>query len=431
MSLHSRNLAKGLLIALMLQGVSVLRADAQTASPRPFRGLFRNRLGASELGHKLDLQWSLLGSYDGTADPVGAGGDGASQVGGGFYRPVFDLTYGYRARRASFSLVGRGGGRYYQRASSLNGLDGSVTATINAQLRPGTQLEARQRFVTAPYFQLDALAGGVPVEWSDAAAPDVPLLARRSNDKSGEVSLRQRVGRRTRLMGEVAYQNTGYETSDAQNRYNATARWLLDLTRYANLRVGYGIGRFSSEFSGERTDIDLENIDAGVDYNRPLSFSRKTTIGVSTGIASAAQRGDRDYQFVADGRLRRELQRNWNVSLLYRRGFQFSTAVAEPVLANSGQVQLSGLLGRRVELNGIGAYISGRTTVSSLNADYSSWLGGSGMRFAFSRLFSLEASYAYAWYRFGRSARLPEGVLSGLNRHSVRVGITGWLPLVH
>ncbi len=433
MTTRCRCLAQALLTLTILQA-GIEQSAAQNAPPsRPFRGLFRNRLGASELGHSLDLQWSVLSSKDDTVTSGASGADGqALQVGGLFYRPAATVAYGFRARRAAFTVSGGGGGRYYSNFTELNAEDATESASFAAELGKSTQIRATQRLASEPYFQIDVFGGMIPMELTAPAGPEVSLLARRSLASAGDIGVTRRLGRRSQVVIEYMYQRQAYSSGDERFQWqNANGKLLHNLTRYAALRLGYGRGESTNTLFAVRNAIRTDTIDVGVDYSRPLSFSRKTTIGFSSGTASVSQSGRRDYQLVLDGRLRRELERHWNLDAAYHRGFQFQPGFADPFFADALQLQVSGLIGRRMEFNGSGGYASGRIGLNQAGNDYSSGSASVAIRFALTRLLSIETGYTYARYDFDLNPRLPAGLPRHVTRQGVRVGLSGWLPLAH
>jgi hypothetical protein len=50
---------------------------------------------------------------------------------------------------------------------------------------------------------------------------------------------------------------------------------------------------------------------------------------------------------------------------------------------------------------------------------------------ALNRLFSIDMQYLYDQYDFDQGAPLLVGVPRALDRQSIRVGVTGWVPLLH
>jgi hypothetical protein len=98
--------------------------------------------------------------------------------------------------------------------------------------------------------------------------------------------------------------------------------------------------------------------------------------------------------------------------------------------ADTAQVRYSGLLNRRIEASLAGAYSAGHVGFQQDGASYSTATAGADMRVAMSRTLSLFAQYAYSRYGFDAGVQVPFGLPPQLDRHSVRFGLSGWLPLV-
>jgi hypothetical protein len=78
--------------------------------------------------------------------------------------------------------------------------------------------------------------------------------------------------------GDTAYGNGRFTSQGA----NAGVRW--SLTRNLGLRTGYGYQ--TATYGVDARTLGYHNIDVGVDYNKALSFSRRTTLSFGTGTSA-------------------------------------------------------------------------------------------------------------------------------------------------
>lgn len=423
----------------VLQACSQLAmAQDQDELPRrPFRGLFRNRLGASELGHTLDLQWTVLGGYDHTMrsqDRVAD--DDRALLNGGFARPYARLEYEFRAKRTSLHLVGGLGRRFYSKRASAD-VSGLTEATgrveLAAVIGKSTRAQASIGVEQQPFYQLDFLGTTLPAQITAPAASDLSLLSLRSVDYHGAASLAQPIGRRARLVFDFSERRTTFPSAGDDEQFlwrNANLRLAYGIARYTSVRLGYGRGLSATTRGLARDPVDLDSFDVGVDYSRALSFSRRTTVTFATGSTVATQFGERQLQIVGDVALRRELHRRWDLNASYHRGFQFIPGLGAPLFANTAQLQLAGFLTRRIEFTSSSGYSSGRYGDRSTDPGYSAITATTGFRFAFSRVLSIDAGYVFGRYDLGTSLSTATALPDRLDRHGVRVGLTGWLPLV-
>ena len=93
-------------------------------------------------------------------------------------------------------------------------------------------------------------------------------------------------------------------------------------------------------------------IDAGVNYNRALSFSRRTTLSFSTGTSRFAKpnpAGRCGSAPPARSGSSHEIGRTWTATLSYDRGLRFTENWLEPLFTDSASAGLSGSMSRRVQ----------------------------------------------------------------------------------
>src|SRR5690606_17199091 len=102
----------------------------------------------------------------------------------------------------------------------------------------------------------------------------------------------------------------GASVGGAYQRLQVSGRYSYAATRYLSWYGGYGTAI-------NRTDAEdlplLHQIDAGVSYGRPLSFSRRTRIATQLGSSILQQRtgGRREWRATGSVNLRHELGRTW------------------------------------------------------------------------------------------------------------------------
>jgi opacity protein-like surface antigen len=94
------------------------------------------------------------------------------------------------------------------------------------------------------------------------------------------------------------------------------------------------------------------------------------------------------------------------------------------------QFRFGGLVNRRFEVNASAGYSSGQVGLESNDGSYSTYTASAAARFALSRWVSFDSQYFYYRYGFDDTVSLPFGFAPNMNRHGVRVGLTGWLPLI-
>ncbi len=407
-------------------------AYGQTArSDRPYRGLFGSA-GTNQSGQTLELNWSMLGARDdNVTTDSGAPTDPRFQVGGVYGTGDTSLLYSARAKYVTFSALVGSGGRYYPTLGELSGFDGHAVGNFSATIGQRMSIRATQDLRYQPYYQFAFPA--VP------AAPDVlttysshdAVISRRSYEAAGRFGFERRIGGRSAFLVDYDYRRTTFATTDERFFFQqGTALFRHGITRNASLRLGYGYGEAENVDAESSFALANHTLDVGVDYQRALSFSRRTTFSFKTGSAIMEQMGERNFQVTGDATLAREIGRTWRATANYNRGAQFRAGFRDPFLADTAQVQLSGLVTRRLNVHMGGGYSAGRLGFGNLANPYSNWTATTGMRVALGRLLSADAEYFYYRYRFDSNVQLPSGLPSNLNRQGVRVGLSGWMPLV-
>jgi hypothetical protein len=188
--------------------------------------------------------------------------------------------------------------------------------------------------------------------------------------------------------------------------------------------------------SGETSLTTFHEIDAGVDYRRSLSFTRRTTLDFSLGSTivrppvAEVQRQGLQYRVVGDASLTHEMGRTWRARLGYGRGVGFVEAFPEPVFSDHTNVDLSGFFNRRTELSVIATLTTGDVGLGSGSTRFESWNASARLRVGLNAMWALYTEYLYYYQDLGDARLVPTGVPAGLDRQSIRGGLTFWLPLL-
>jgi len=176
--------------------------------------------------------------------------------------------------------------------------------------------------------------------------------------------------------------------------------------------------------------VKNQNVDVGIDYARPLSFSRRTTITFGSGTSIVTDQFRSYYRVLADAGLTREIGRTWSLNGTYHRGVQYVEGLGGPVYADTVQMQVHGLVARRLDLGMTGGYSNGAIALSTVDSGYVTYTGAVTLRVALSRLVALDTQYAYYYYDFSSQATVLPGIPGRLRRNSLRVGFSGWFGLL-
>lgn len=410
---------------------------------RPFRGLFGAPADPRASRQSLDLTFSGFGAYD--TDVFGAERSQTSapayQQPGWYTSANAGLDYARRGDRVSFGLDGDVAASRYPKRSQISTMY-QAGGNLSARIAERTHAAFGAGITYAPQYRLgvflspDSLTGEAnPFE---SVVPDFDLFKLTAYRSNAEVSLAQDLGRRASLTGFYTIANVDYTGTEPDYRsYGAGIRFSNRLTQHLGYHLGYSFS--TANYSVIRTvPRRINNIDAGVDYGRALSFSRRTTLTFSTGSAlvsanqSLSASEDRNFRYRLTGNavLRHEMGRTWTAALGYRRSVDWREAFAEPFLSDAVNATFRGLLSRRVSVSSGVDYAFGTVGFGGSNNGYDSGSAYGSLQVALSRMFAVFGRYVYYRYHFDSGVALDPRFAPALDRQGVSVGIQASLPII-
>jgi hypothetical protein len=289
------------------------------------------------------------------------------------------------------------------------------------------------RYSERPVSALSLATGfGADLFPSDYAAGSVDYRT-----ATGSIGIMQTLTQRTNITAGYGGMLVSVDPGDAEQASQyGYVRLGHTLTRSLALRLGYG--RTQYEYRGEDPVVDgadrrirSHNIDAGIDYNRTLSISRRTTLAVNTGSIIVTDGDESLFSLVGGASLVREIGRSWSASLDYRRSVGFLEVFDSPTLIDNATFSLGGLIGRRLRFSStLGASRGSVGFFRGEGTDYATYRAGAGLSMALTRLFGVRGDYSYSQYRFDDPVAVPDVLGTGHVRyHSVRVGLDVWTPI--
>jgi hypothetical protein len=430
-------LAAQILVVTVVTVVTVATAGAQSQDPgptgqaRPYRGLFGG--GTSDLEQSLALRISLQEGYNqnvlADSDPA-VPLQGPAIRGGAFTSGRVGLTYGLsRPRIGLFTDVGSGA-RYNPRVGRITGVHHQLALRSTIQLARATSLSLMQTVRYLPYYVFSLLPVTAGLDPTDLDPTDQGVSANGNVAWNGNLAINQQLGRRTSLSGAAGIANTYFRGAALDMRSaQASVRFSHGLTRYSSLNLGYG--HREARYPGPgRGRLVNRNIEAGLGYARPLSLSRKTSasFGFGTTLYDGVQ--GTVYRATGNATLHREIAQTWSASLAYRRGVGFLEGISEPYFADSARLTVSGLIGDRVETILAANYSTGDLGAVLQRNPFTTYSGTVSFRYGLTRLLGISAQYGYYRHDFQGAVLLPQGVIPLLGRHTVRAGLSVWLPLL-
>jgi opacity protein-like surface antigen len=409
---------------------------AQEAPPRverPYRGVFGGGVGAAE--ESLILNGSLGSGYDdnllldeATVDPT----DPGTARSGLFTTFSGDLGYNYARGRLALGAAFGAAVRYYPDSERqwLAGYNG--VATVGLQVTRSIRVAGSHTTTYQPYYTFAPFVDLGPPGTLPPAVLVQDFRATRAEfySHASGVELTTGLTRRASLMLNYGYARS--ELGDPaldMNMQNAGGRLSFALTRGLALRAGYAYSTWR-HLSLETDRLENHTVDAGIDYSRGLSISRRTRVGFSAGSSATVEYGRRYYTVIGSINLDRDIRRTWDATLSYSRNIGFVETFAHPLLYDTVAISAGGLITRRIRLaTGAGVYLGREVGVG--NGDLRTSYATAGTGYALTRHLALGLDYTFHRYGLIPGELMPHGVARELNRHSVRATLNIWVPLIY
>jgi hypothetical protein len=354
-------------------------------------------------------------------------------------------TYVRRTTKKTFSASGGTAVRYFPDTGQMISVDRSARVGFETQLGGRNRFSASQSVQYSPFHQFGASLGGPsgfagesPLSNADGAT----AVGQTFYDLGTAIGL-DRTYRRASLSASYSTRINLYSNEEQTlTAHRAGVGLRFTLARYISLLIGTASNFGQTGQSAARTRT--QDIDLGLDYNRPLSFSRNTTLRFKTGTAVITRRGTAQDPMELGGRFRligsvaaeQTLGRNWQARAGFDRNMQYLDAFPDPFYTTGLLASLTGKVGRRLDLRWQGDYSSGKAVEPEAIELGKSFEGGRSMfrlNFAASRQLQFYAEHHYSENHLsvGALQSLPPGLIPRRYGRAVRVGMTLWAPFVH
>ena len=292
---------------------------------RPYQGLFggADRQPGSPFPPRVTLTLGGYGGYDDNAiaERVQSGADPRAQLGSSFAGGSALLAYQNRASaRTSLGLTLAGDYRYLTEASDLSASSYSAGAGINRAFSSRTNLNLNGNVAYQPFYQFGLPAGlGEPLIGAPTPSNlNLAILEQASWIYNGNIGFNRRLSRVSTLdvsytINRQDFQGGGAAVEGEEDFSDITGHaagflFRRTLTRNMGLRLGYSYRYGTYPLDTTRT-FGGHNLDVGVDYDRSLRFSRKTSFSFSTGTSIVRADDSRYfYRFTGFANLRHRVQ---------------------------------------------------------------------------------------------------------------------------
>jgi hypothetical protein len=382
-------------------------------------------------------QQADLSTYVGWGDNLGDSSANERTFGTYIYTG-FAGSAAFERRGPRSTVTARVGGavRYFPDLQEFFTLDRSASLGVDAQIASNSRLWLTQTVQYSPYRQFGSSifpteeAGALPTYDPEGAA----TVGHAFYDLATAVELSRKFNQRTELA--VDY---GFRVSLAE------AAMDVPISQRAGIGVRHSLGRYTALKFGTayrfiRTGYQLRalptkalDFDIGVDYSRPLTFSRGTSLEFSTGTAlvsraaTVLEPGELGHQLIAIGSvtLSQTLGRSWEAQLGADRNLQYVDGFPDPFYASRIMSRLTGDIGRRFNLVATAEYSVGSGVGSSVSQNYNGFQGQSQLAYELTRRWRLFGAFYYTDNRLSADSlsTLPAGTILRPNQASVQFGL--------
>jgi hypothetical protein len=341
------------------------------------------------------------------------------------------LQYGTRPGNQEFNASLTSYARTSELTHTVTNSAHSAQAGFSTALGRTGRLVASQGVSHFPYYQLQLIPELLaPAEVASAAGsirPDLFLTYQASNRYDTNVSLTHG-GPKNRFQYDYEVKTTKYESGPRDTRVQwAGASFERPVSRYRTLHLGYTF-QYTGDTGAAPRGTRVHNISLGGTYERPLSFSRRTTVSFSGG-SSMIESPNRRLRVLVDAAIQHEIGRTWMLRGFYNQGVQFAEGLADPFYARTVRTQLVGLLNSRTDFSMDAAYARGELQAIARSNPYTSYQGTARLRYAITRGLAAFAESSLYGYAFNQAAQPPPGIAPDAWRRAVRIGVDWWLPL--
>lgn len=419
-------------------------ALAQTPqSQRPYQGLFAS--GGDNAAESLTVNGSVGAGWDSNIaleidDETGLPPTdifSGNLKGAGYSLFSGALIYANNQQRTQFGASAATSGRYYSSLSNPFLAAHSASVGLSRQLGRSTSVNLNQGLVYQPFGFLNLFPGMqaspfqgpglIPIQVASAPALDLRANNRDLWMSNTNAGITHQLGRRSSVSGLYAYQHARFGGGGGTFTFqNVGGRYNRSVTQNLGVRLGYFYG--NGAFAGVDNTFRNHQIDAGVDYNRVLSFSRRTSLGFDTGGTILNNGTTSFFTVIGGAQLVHEIGRSWMLAGTFRRNVQFMPTLNEPFLQDAATAVLNGLVSRRVQVSASAGTARGTMGFASANTMVS-YFGATGVNVAMTRHLAIGSAYNYFRFRLDGSGFNQLGFANDLSRNSISVFLTAWAPI--
>lgn len=410
------------LIGLAIVGCSLAIADAEAQTARP-------------PSSGLQATGNIYGGYDAPLfDNTST--NAFNPTGQGFAGGDVNLDYFRPGRRVSLGTAVMASNRYYPDSTP------STAPSYVASLSLSSVSRGRWSWVLGQYAQYAPLSaatlfaggaanpslGGTLSGAILAGSTNFQISTIRQVDINTAANVAYSVSRRTQvsLATIVGTQLQIDSTQPNAVRYDGRVRLSREVTRNMRAYVGYGLAEVRVPARGATPSFAtrIDGYDFGIDFSRPFQLTRKTTIGIQTGVVKVPNAGRSEFTAVGAATLDYKVTGSWSAQLAATRDARFVQAYRNAVVFSGVSLSVGGQLATRLGAALNANYSSGRINIAPAPVEFDSASTSARLRYDVTRRAGLFAEYNLFRSRFDASSSLSGYPTGAFGRHGVRAGLS-------
>lgn len=308
----------------------------------------------------------------------------------------------------------------------------SYDAGLLVRAKPATRfhVEGQAGYMRSPFFRL--VPAYNPAD-SVVVIPSDPYVARRLNNETHNVAggFKSQYSKRSSLTFMATQRETrfGGLAGNTFSLLGMEAAWRRQLNRSFGVHAGYGRERIHQSAMPDALFI-YELMDIGVDFNRQLSVSRRTSLAFTTETAAVKRPlTGRRYRLNGRANLTTHFGRTWRASAGVSRNTEFIPGFFEPLFSDAVDAMLSGMVSKRAEW--LTTFSAGKGRFGFDNdGRYQTSHVMSRLNWAITRHLGIYGQYSVYYYQLPPTP--TAFVMPGqLSRQAFAVGLNTWIPILN
>jgi hypothetical protein len=438
----------------VMAAISVPVAAQEQPTGGPFSGLFSG--SPKEQPQTLDVRASAFAAYDDNvlaqAPNGGSGLIGSDPrtiqpgVANGFQA---SLLYGYHTTgtRSQFNVNGLGS--FQQFASSAGGAplrfqSYNIGSGLRTRITNKVAIAFSGGAAYSPYYQYAPFLKSTTTDESPVGNDyGFAVNSEWIRSSTAAATIEDRFTKKSSISGTLSWVQSDIVSGDGPNLNSRLARATFShsLTRKLAFHVGYGIeeDRYSLKgVQGPPVRNNLLDIGLGYGDGLTLTFARHYTLNLSVGASvvknanlGAVAQTQQSTAFLVNGgaTLSRSIGRTWGTSIGYLRGVSYMVGFPQPINTDSANAGIAGPLLPRLQFSAGAGASRGSLVFTQSGGALVSYTTSTRLTYALFKNLGLYGQASY--YRFSIPSDFTfNGLVPNLNRRTVSVGLSTWIPLI-